>query len=126
MSGQSCSSLKTLPKRWLPIASWFVSTEIWTVHVSHRVLQNRNSGEKKGLEKKKIRKSNFKTGNNSINVIYNRYNIKSSHTPNPPTPTPTPAAHSFTQIKMATFSDTQTHSLTPRTAECGFLHSSGD
>lgn len=35
---------KTRQKRRLPMASW--STEIWTVCVCHRVLQNRNRGEK--------------------------------------------------------------------------------
>lgn len=46
------------------------------------------------------------------NVIYNGYNRKSVHTPT--------HTHPSTQIKMATFSDTQTHSLARRTAKCGF------
>lgn len=36
---------KTLQKRWLPIASWFVSTEILTIHVFHCMLHNRNRGK---------------------------------------------------------------------------------
>lgn len=56
------------------------------------------------------------TRNYSKNVIYNRYNIKWSNTPNPPTP----ELHTRSQIKMPTFSDTWTH--TCRTAKCGFTH----